>query len=50
MIIKVDNREQLLLSEIKKREMPANCKILWQKLELGDIVICDNSDKEVLIY
>ena len=49
MIIKIDNREQRLLYEINNREIPKNCKVICQKLELGDIVICDNNDNEVLI-
>ena len=49
MIIKIDNREQRLLYEINNREIPKDCTVICKKLELGDVVICDNNDNEILI-
>ena len=48
MIINIDCRERKLIELIKSKEIN-NTEIVVKNLELGDIIICDNSGVELLI-
>ena len=49
MKIKIDSREKRLYQEINKRGIPKNCTLISKTLLLGDIIITDDEDKEILI-
>ena len=49
MKIRIDSRESKLYHEINKRGIPKNCTLIKETLLLGDIIITNDKDEEVLI-
>jgi len=49
MKIKIDTRESKLFNEINKKNIPENCTVIKETMPLGDIIITNDDDLEILI-
>jgi ERCC4-type nuclease len=49
MKIKIDTRESKLFNEINKKNIPENCTVIKKTMPLGDIIIANDDDLEILI-